>query len=469
MRVLLVRPAPPKYTIGLKNLMICEPLELEYVAAGLRGHQVEIIDMILDRNLPGKIRSFKPDVLGTSSYITGINRVKEICREAKSYNSNMLTVVGGVHATLVPEDFCDRNVDVIARGEGTALFRKIVDGYEQGKDLHGIPGLAFPAEGGLKYSPTGSLGVDIENLPLPRRDLVERYRHRYYYLFHQPVSIMKTTFGCPFQCNFCFCWRLTDGKVYRRSPDSIVEELEEIPTEEVYIVDDTFFLDTEHLKTLHQKISERNIAKNYLTYGHSDFIVRHPGIIRDWAEIGLKACIVGLETPIQEELHGYNKRTSIEANNEAIHILRENKVDVYGSFIVNPDWTHKEFRMLDDYIGIHGIFYTVIQPLTPLPGTEMYAEYDGSFSIERDQYELWDMQHCVLPTRLPVKQFYRQIRRIYLHKVARPWRARSLQLRTAPPIWSRSFLRLLSGAIRVLFALRKAHRHPRQLARRGTS
>ena len=41
MRVLLVRPAPPKYTIGLKNLMICEPLELEYVAAGLRGHQID--------------------------------------------------------------------------------------------------------------------------------------------------------------------------------------------------------------------------------------------------------------------------------------------------------------------------------------------------------------------------------------------------------------------------------------------
>jgi hypothetical protein len=51
MRILLIRPAPPEFTIGLKNIMVCEPLELEYIAAGLRDHEVEIYDLILETRL----------------------------------------------------------------------------------------------------------------------------------------------------------------------------------------------------------------------------------------------------------------------------------------------------------------------------------------------------------------------------------------------------------------------------------
>mgnify|MGYP003401874260 CR=1 FL=1 len=51
MKVLLIRPPVPKFTIGLKHIMICEPLELEYVAAGLKDHEVKIVDLILEKNL----------------------------------------------------------------------------------------------------------------------------------------------------------------------------------------------------------------------------------------------------------------------------------------------------------------------------------------------------------------------------------------------------------------------------------
>lgn len=51
MRVLLVRPKPHKDTLGLQNVMVCEPLELEYLAsnAEARGHKTKIIDMILEK------------------------------------------------------------------------------------------------------------------------------------------------------------------------------------------------------------------------------------------------------------------------------------------------------------------------------------------------------------------------------------------------------------------------------------
>lgn len=439
--------------------MVCEPLELEYVAAGIPDHQVEIFDMILEKDLCGKLRSFQPDIVGTSAYITGVNEVKAICREAKTYNPQILTIVGGVHATLNPGDFHDPHIDVIAMGEGVNLIGRLLDKYGRGESLATIPGLAFPEGNRLRFSPPGTLAVDVKNLPLPRRNLVEKYKNRYYYLFHQPVTLVKTIFGCPFNCNFCFCWHLTGGKVYLRSAESVVEEIQQIESRDIYFVDDTFFVDLNRLQKLRDLIRERSIEKDYLAYAHTEFIVKHPNVIRDWAEIGLKACIVGLESPSDDELLNYEKKATVAQNTGAIEILRQNKVDVYGSFIVDTDWTKKDFTRLGDYIEKTGIYYTVIQPLTPLPGTTIFSRYENRLTVNRDAYEIWDMQHALLPTSLPLKTFYRQVRKIYIRKILNSRRARQLQLRTAPPVWSKKYLRLMWGGVRVMLSLRKAHLH----------
>ena len=66
MRILLVRPPVPEHTIGLKHVMVCEPLELEYVAAGAEGHEIKIFDMILEKGLDKQLRTFRPDIVATS-------------------------------------------------------------------------------------------------------------------------------------------------------------------------------------------------------------------------------------------------------------------------------------------------------------------------------------------------------------------------------------------------------------------
>ncbi|MGH7602318.1 MAG: radical SAM protein, partial [bacterium] len=79
----------------------------------------------------------------------------------------------------------------------------------------------------------------------------------YYYLFHQPVATMKTTWGCWYKCNFCYTWKITDGMPYSRSPESIVEELERIEANDVYIVDDIFLINPVRLAKLAQLIRAR--------------------------------------------------------------------------------------------------------------------------------------------------------------------------------------------------------------------
>src|SRR3990170_6677320 len=129
MRVLLVRPPIPRHTMGLKHGMICEPLELEYVAAGLDGHEVEIMDLIAERGFERRLREFRAHVIGTSCYVTGVNEVKKLCRIARRWNPDVRTVVGGVHASRAPEDFADAAIDCIVLGDGTTIMPELMHAF----------------------------------------------------------------------------------------------------------------------------------------------------------------------------------------------------------------------------------------------------------------------------------------------------------------------------------------------------
>jgi len=307
--------------------MICEPLELEYLAAGIPDHDVQILDLIVERGFEKRLKQFRPDVVGLSCYITGVNEVIKLCRIIKRWNSSCLTVVGGVHASVAPEDFADPAIDCIALGDGTTIMPRLLDAWRYGRDISGVPGIAIPVGPARVYrTETAPYMSSPDAIPFPRRDLTNHLRDRYYYLFHQPVATMKTTWGCRYKCAFCMTWQVTGGHPYSRSPESIVAELKTIREREVYIVDDVFLIDPERLARTAQLIREEKIQKRFLVYGRADFISQNEAIIREWADLGLTAVIVGLEADTQEELANYRKNVTQEQNYRTIEILRRNTV-----------------------------------------------------------------------------------------------------------------------------------------------
>ncbi|MEJ7809653.1 MAG: radical SAM protein [Gemmatimonadaceae bacterium] len=466
MRILLVRPAVPRHTIGLKHIMICEPLELEYVAAGLQGHEVEVLDLIVEKGLRHRLHRFRPDVVGTSSYISGVNEVIKVCRETKRWNSACLTVVGGVQAARVPEDFLDNSVDLIVRGDGATTMPAIVRALQEGGDLRTIPGVAIPKDGQTLYhSPTAPYMPKADELPLPDRSVVRHLKQRYYYLMHRPVATMKTTWGCWYDCNFCYTWRITQGTPYSRSPESIVEELKRIEAKEIYIVDDIFLINPRRLEKLAGLLRQEKIHKNYLVYARADFISTNEPIIAEWAELGLKAVFVGLEAVTNRELDGMNKRCTVDHNLEAIRVLQRHGVDVYGSLIPQPDYSVEDWRRLRAFIRDSGLYYLNISPLVPLPGTSEHVVYQDRLIVPREAHGLWDLSHAVVETRLPLKEHYRQLLITYASVIFNLRRARRVTHRTLPSIWSWNYARLLVGAAKIGLQFISAHRHhsPRQL------
>lgn len=165
-------------------------------------------------------------------------------------------------------------------------------------------------------------------------------------MFHRNCSLIKTSFGCPYQCAFCFCRQITDGNYFTRDLEDIIAELKTIPEKEIYIVDDDFLVDRDRILQFVKLLSKNRIQKRYLIYGRADFIAQNEDVIRAFKKAGLRAVIVGLESCDSRELKDYHKMTQVAVNEKAVGILKKYDVECYGTFITGIDWKKKIFRRL---------------------------------------------------------------------------------------------------------------------------
>jgi hopanoid C-3 methylase len=416
MRVLFIRPQPSPETIGLQHLMIVEPLELEILATLIKmKHEVRIIDMILEKkDLKFFLKDFNPDIICLTGYITHIPVIIQYCSAAKQIRNDIITIVGGVHIEMFPEDIDHESVDYRVVRNATRSFPLIIE-FLAGESQ-------FPS-GILK---AGEL-LNKENLPeydfyvpVPDRTLTQKYRSSYFYVFHNKVALIKTSFGCPYHCKFCFCRKITGDKYFVRSLTEVIDELISIKEQEIYIVDDDFLINADRITEFIRLLKEREIRKKYLVYGRADFIAQNPELIKKFKEVGLRTIIVGLESFNDLELTDFNKQTNSNINRQAMEVLNKYNVDCYAAVIVSPTWDLKDFKNAGDIMLKLGIRFVNLQPLTPLKGTDI-IENEENLVVGRNDFAKWDLAHVTIrPEKMNLKDFYENIYNLYIRIIYYP-------------------------------------------------
>lgn len=409
MRILFTRPRPSVETIGLQHVMLVEPLELEVLASLLDPENTPVvIDMILEKKgIEHFILREKPDIFCVTGYITNIPEMIRYCRVAKQLIPGVVTVVGGVHCEVCPEDLNDEYIDYRVVRNATSVFPMLLEHIAGKCDLPW--GILRP---GQQASPSELPPFDF-SFPVPDRSLTSRYRKQYFYIFHNRVALLKTAFGCPFTCNFCFCREITRGAYYERDLNEVMMELASIKERDIYIVDDDFLTSRDRVKRFIEGNLSANLDKHYLLYGRADFIANNPDIMRDFRSIGLRTVIVGFESFFDHELERYHKNTDARTNEKAMQVLNSNKIDCYATVILPPDWGKEEFGYCRDVMRKLGIHYVNLQPLTPLPGTGMEVS-DYPLVIHRSDYSRWDLAHVSLqPEKMSVADYYKNMVRLY--------------------------------------------------------
>jgi radical SAM superfamily enzyme YgiQ (UPF0313 family) len=250
----------------------------------------------------------------------------------------------------------------------------------------------------------------------------------------RPLASIRTSKGCPYRCRFCALWKIAGGRYLKRRPECVVEELSRIEEEFVFFADDESLIDVPRMKTLARLIGEAGLGQRYFLYGRSDTIARNPELVGMWRDVGLERVFVGLEFFRDEDLSDVGKGSTTHDNRRAVEVLHDLGVEIYASFILRPEFTPDDFRMLKEYCHRLDVDFASFGVLTPLPGTDLMEEVGDR--LLTDDPDFFDFIHTVLPTTLPLEDFYAEYSRLYAQSLS-PRRKRALlgrfRLRDLPP------------------------------------
>ena len=284
-------------------------------------------------------------------------------------------------------------------------------------------------------------------------------RHKYFIGELDPCASIEFTRGCPWDCSFCSAWTFY-GRTYRvASPTAVAAEVESIREPNVFIVDDVAFIHAEHGFAIGQEIERRGIRKRYYLETRADALCKNREVFAYWRKLGLQYLFLGLEAIDEEGLKAHRKRVSLGVNTEAVEIAREIGVAVAINIIVDPDWDERRFDIVRDWaISIPEIVHLTVA--TPYPGTELW--HTEQRSLTTLDYRLYDIQHAVLPTRLPLKRFYEKL--VETQRVLNQKHLSFAALRGAATLMAKLALQGQTNFIRAIWKFNKVYNSERQFA-----
>ena len=421
MRVLLVHPSPLMFSEIYLRL---EPLGLERVAASLEaaGHEVKLLDLqVFARNdYRAALARWRPDAVGFSlNYLANVPEVIELATEAKATLRDCRVVVGGHSASFIAADLlahADGAIDCVVRGEGEGVAPRVLEAFAGGPALSSLPGIVT-VDG---MGPPPLLIPDLAAHP-PARRLAGR-RRRYFIGELDPCASVEFTRGCPWDCTFCSAWTFY-GRSYRvLSPEAAVEDLASIAEPNVFIVDDVAFIRGDDGMAIGDLVERRRLRKRYYLETRADVLLRNREVFARWTRLGLRYMFLGIEAIDEEGLKRHRKRVDLGENERALEVARELGLVVAINIIADPDWDERRFAVVREWaLEVPEIVNMTIN--TPYPGTETWLTESRRFT-SRD-YRLFDVQHAVLPTRLPLARFYEEFVRTQdvLNRKHLGWRA----------------------------------------------
>lgn len=350
-KLLLIHPSTRSGTAGFAqgNAWHMPPLALGYVAALTPDDwDIKIVDEYVTPLDPAE----DADLVGITSYTANATRAYQLASAFK--NKNIPVVMGGIHASMCPDE-ASKYVNTLVVGEAEPVWNTLLTDFEAGKLQPRYYGERMP----------------LNNLPVPRRDL---FSDKY------DMDVIITSKGCPFGCEFCSVTAF-NGKEYRQRPiNEVLDELQILKQDVVYIVDDNILGFGEKAKeramSLFDGIISRKIKKFWGTQASFNIADDDELLIHAYKS-GCRIIYIGMESLVTDNLKqmqkGLNLKIGIDGYKERIKRIHKHGIAVIGSFVLGHDYDSIPVaKQTLDFMNETDLDVFQLSYLTPLPGTKLY-------------------------------------------------------------------------------------------------
>jgi len=401
------------------------PTGLLYLAGKLRadGHTVCVIDVGVEglsvEEVLDRLEQFDPQLVGLTASTPLFTGACELARRIKA-RMDVPTVVGGIHLTILREEAFGPNpqFDFAVPGEGEITLSELVRCLAGGGDPASVAGLLLRRDGRVVATASRAMVADLDELPLPARDLIPRAN----YLWaapgkgSTPIALMFTKRGCPFKCSFCSQHSMFGRNVRCRSIESVLDELEHIVTVDgihhILFLDDTLVIKRERMAALCEGIHRRRLEFTWEGMARANLVDEE--LIRMMREAGLVRISFGIESGDEATLQRINKGVTLDQIRQAYKWAKQAGMETRGSAILgHPGETAKTaWKTIRFLRGLKHLDQVLLNVMVPYPGTEVYelarAGRTGYRLLSEDYTRYTRYDNCVIEVNdLSVKRLQR--------------------------------------------------------------
>lgn len=366
-------------------------LGLGYIASYLRqrGHNVYILDPeaqgLSYDDCAERTKSLSPGMIGISATTPDFANALKIAEIAKK-SSNAFLLLGGIHGSSLPEHIISRYpklFDAVCIGEGEEVSLEICEFLEgKIKSLRDIKGICFMDNGEVIKTQTREFIKDVDALPFPSRDLVSMdfYKPHAFNTRKGRTATMITSRGCPFRCTFCASKLTLGGKFRARSPENVLEEMEQLVKQygvrHILIQDDTFTFDMDRAKIICRKIIEKKLNIEWFSFSQVTKV--DDELLDLMREAGCYSIGFGIESVDSEVLKSIRKPISEEICKKSILAAKKRGLKVQAFFIFgNKKDTKETIEKTIDFACKTSPTLAFFNKLVAYPGTEIFEEHFG--------------------------------------------------------------------------------------------
>ena len=291
------------------------------------------------------------DVVGISSIIVNVGKVKEMCRMVRQLSPDSVIVVGG-HVAAIPELESMIDADHIVRGEGISWMRRYLGEDENTPIRHP------PIVSGLQ--------TRVMGMRLPERK-------------GGTAATIIPSVGCPMGCNFCTTSAFFGGKGkfvnFFETGQELFEVMcqmeAELKVSSFFVMDENFLLHRTRAMRLLELMKSAGKSWELSVFASANAILKYT--MEELVELGVSWVWMGLESPRSK----YGKLQNVDTQ-QLTRQLREHGIRVQGSTIIGlehhtPDNITEE---IETAVGYETDFHQFML-YTPVPGTPLYQEMEA--------------------------------------------------------------------------------------------
>ncbi len=413
---------PPYADLVLGAWLEKEGIDVTLIDAEFRGlNRLGIMKALAD---------FKPDVVGVSGPLTCcVPNYAEVFKLAKEVDPNVVTVAGGIHFTLTPDEslrsFTD--LDFIVRGEGELTAMELLVSLDNKRSgLDRIAGLSYRKNGTIVHNQPRSLMRDLDILPDPAWDLLPElsYDSAVYdrpwdeasgRVPPLPMVFVITDRGCIGSCTYCSP-RQSQGGYRTMSVGRAIEVMErsldrfgrDLP---LWIDNLTFNANREYTERLLDTMIDRGLTGTKVINARTDCIVRDADIMDKYKRAGIELIIMGAESTNATDLERYKKGATVDQTQKAISLIQENGMFAQCFFMVG-EWHHSgpDIAAIVEQAIYLDPDVAVFEIVTPHPGTPYFDEMKSRGVIEIHDYSQYDHDTPVMRTQHLSRDEVKQMR-----------------------------------------------------------